>query len=234
MLLPRSILFTIVWLLTGIIAGCVSILAFPLPYLARYRIVMLWNRFVIWWVTLSCGIHFTIIGERNYPSEPYVVLSNHQSAWETIFLQYYFGPISTILKRELLRIPFFGWGLAMLRPIPIDRGSPINALRKVKALGKSRLASGYNVLVFPEGTRIPFGSIGTYARSGADIACSAEVPIVPVAHNAGKYWPKNGLLKLPGTITVVIGKPIPTVGRSSREVTKEVKNWVESEVAKMS
>ncbi|TQV70680.1 1-acyl-sn-glycerol-3-phosphate acyltransferase [Exilibacterium tricleocarpae] len=232
MQLLRSYLFVTLWLATGAIAGIISVLIWPLPYRRRYAIVMIWNRFVVWWASACCGIRYRIIG-NHWHTGPYVVLSKHQSTWETMFLQYYFGPVSTILKRELLRIPFFGWGLAVLRPVPIDRGSPIQALKKVKALCQQRLAEGNNVLVFPEGTRIPPGQTGNYARSGADIACAAGVPVIPVAHNAGECWPKLGIRKYPGTVTVVIGDPIPTSGRSSREITETVKAWIEGQMAAM-
>lgn len=233
MQLIRSIIFSVTYFLTGAIAGTVSIILWPLPYRTRYALVMIWNHFVVWSAHAFCGIDYRVIGQRNLDCEPCVILSKHQSTWETMFLQFYFGPLSTILKRELLRIPFFGWGLALLRPIPIDRGSPIKALKKVKAQGKQRLQEGNNILVYPEGTRITYGEVGNYARSGADIACLAGVPIVPVAHNAGKCWPKKGLLKKPGTITVVIGEPISTENRTSRDIMQEVEQWIEGEISKM-
>ncbi len=233
MLLVRSLLFIAVWMFTGAIAGTISVVIWPFPYKSRYKIVMIWNRFVVWWAAFCCGIHFKIIGGKSTSAAPYVVLSKHQSTWETMFLQYFFGPASTVLKRELLRIPFFGWGLAVLKPVPIDRGSPVKALKKVKSIGKERLMEGNNILVFPEGTRIPTGQVGNYARSGADIACAAGVPVIPVAHNAGECWPKEGVLKYPGTITVVIGAPIATQGRNSKEVIAEVRSWIEDQIAKM-
>jgi 1-acyl-sn-glycerol-3-phosphate acyltransferase len=150
-----------------------------------------------------------------------------------MFLQFYFGPVSTILKKELLRIPFFGWGLATLRPIAIDRRNPIQALKDVKRIGLERLQQGNNLLVFPEGTRVPLGEVGNYARSGADIACTAGVPVIPVAHNAAECWPHRQFLKYPGTITVVIGAPIPTTGRDRKELTEEVKNWIEDQIRQL-
>ncbi|MCB1685097.1 MAG: lysophospholipid acyltransferase family protein [Pseudomonadales bacterium] len=231
MLLLRSYLFLPVWIATGIITGTVSLLLWPLPYRWGYNIIMLWNRFVVWWAGFCCGVHYRVVGKRPFTAEPCVILSNHQSTWETVFLQYYFGPASTILKKELLRIPFFGWGLALLRPVAIDRSNPVQALKRVKSLGKARLKDGNNLLVFPEGTRMAPGQSGRYARSGADIACSAGVPVVPVAHNAGTCWPGRSLLKYPGTITVIIGEPIATQGRTSREVMEEARTWIEDQVA---
>jgi 1-acyl-sn-glycerol-3-phosphate acyltransferase len=147
-----------------------------------------------------------------------------------MFLQYYFGPVSIVLKKELLRIPFFGWGLASLRPVAIDRGNPIQALKDVKAKGIERLKEGNNLLIFPEGTRMPFGTIGNYARSGADIAISAGVPVVAVAHNAGRFWPNKSFLKYPGTITVFISEPMTTLGKERKELTEEIKCWIEDRI----
>lgn len=233
MRLLRSYLFLPVWIATGIVTGSVSLLLWPLPYRWGYNTVMVWNRFVIWWVGVCCGVRFRVVGQRQTGAEPCVVLANHQSTWETVFLQYYFGPASTILKKELLRIPFFGWGLALLRPVAIDRSNPIQALKRVKSLGIARLKEGNNILAFPEGTRMAPGQSGRYARSGADIACSAGVAVVPVAHNAGTCWPGRSLMKYPGIITVIIGEPIATQGRTSREVIEEARAWILGQVAEL-
>jgi 1-acyl-sn-glycerol-3-phosphate acyltransferase len=230
----RSFLFYIGHNITGIIAGTVAIIIWPIfPYSWRWRIVTLWNRFTMFWLWLCCGINVKIIGQRHPEQFPCVVLAKHQSTWETMFLQYYFGPVSTILKKELLRIPFFGWGLATTRPIAIDRKNPVQALKDVKKKGLERLQQGNNILVFPEGTRIPLGQVGNYARSGADIACSAGVPVVPVAHNAAECWPHKQFLKYPGTITVVIGEPIRTEGRDRKELTEAVKVWIEDQITQL-
>lgn len=214
--------------------GLAALLVWPLPFRMRYNIITLWNRFALLIAKYIAGINYTIIGLDNIPKgTPYVVLCKHQSAWETIFTQIYFKPLSTVLKRELLRIPFFGWGLALLKPIPIDRSKPRDALRKIHKEGLERIADRINVLIFPEGTRIPSGQAGNYARGGAEIACVTGAPVLPVAHNAGELWPVSQILKIPGTITVVIGKPIPTAGRNSKELTEEVKAWIENEIRNM-
>lgn len=231
MLYLRSFLFSLGHNLTGIFFGFIAVVIWPfLPYQWRWPVVTLWNRFTMLWLWLCCGIRVNIIGQHQPEHYPCVVLAKHQSTWETMFLQYYFGPVSTILKKELLRIPFFGWGLASLRPIAIDRGNPIQALKDVKNKGLERLKQGNNLLVFPEGTRVPLGEVGNYARSGADIACTAGVPVVAVAHNAAECWPHKQFLKYPGTITVVIGEPIDTTGRDRKEITEEVKNWIEGQI----
>jgi 1-acyl-sn-glycerol-3-phosphate acyltransferase len=230
----RSIVFYIVYAISGVIAGLVSVFLWPTPFLFRYSVVMLWNHFALWAAKYIAGINYNIIGLENIPRDKaYVVLCKHQSAWETIFTQIYFKPISTILKRELLRIPFFGWGLALLKPVAIDRSKPREAMRKVHTEGMARIKEGINLLVFPEGTRIPFGEIGNYARGGAEIACVTGAPILPVAHNAGALWPVSKILKTPGTLTVVIGKPITCAGRNSKELTEEVKAWIEQQIRLM-
>lgn len=227
----RSIIFTLIYNISSVIAGGLAVIIWPLlPYSYRWRLVTLWNSFVIWLVGMVCGVKFVIHGKKPTLNTPYVVLAKHQSTWETIFLQRYFGPVSTILKKELLRIPFFGWGLASMRPIAIDRSSPVQALKDVKIKGLERLKQGNNLLIFPEGTRTANGTVGNYARSGADIAITAQVPVVAVAHDAGKCWPHKQYLKTPGIINVWISEPISTQGRERKELTEEVKQWIESKL----
>lgn len=230
----RSIIFYFLYAVSGMLAGMVSLFLGPFPFMTRYNIVILWNHFALFIAKYIAGINYQIIGLENIPrGTPYVVLCKHQSTWETIFTQIYFKPLSTVLKKSLLSIPFFGWGLALLRPIAIDRSKPRDAIRLVHREGIARLEEGINVLIFPEGTRTKAGSIGNYARSGAEIACAARVPVLPVAHNAGFFWPVPQLLKNPGCVTVVIGKPVPTEGRNSKELTEEIKAWIENEISKM-
>ncbi len=234
MLLLRSLTFYLLLVSGAIFFGLVGILLIPLPYQFRSQFFLTFNRFVLWSLKIVCGVKYEVHGQENIPSnQPAVILAKHQSTWETMFLQLYFHPASTIMKRELLRIPFFGWGLALLRPIPIDRSNPRQALKQVKSLGLKRLSSGNSILVFPEGTRTPVGEVGNYARSGADIAVTGKTYIVPVAHNAGSYWPMDTIIKRPGVIQVSIGAPIHSEGRNSKQLTLEAKNWIEAEVAQM-
>lgn len=229
----RSLLFYIPYAITGMMAGTLSIVLWPTPFWFRYKVIMAWNDFAIWWLRITCDVRYEITGSDNIPASPYVVLAKHQSTWETLFLQTHFQPISTILKKELLRIPFFGWGLALLKPIAIDRSNPREAIKKIHREGVARIEEGLSVLAFPEGTRTPYGQVGNYARGGAGIACSAGVPIVAVAHNAGAFWKVPGFIKHPGTIHVVISPPFDTQGRNSKELTEEVKAWIENEIARM-
>lgn len=232
MLYIRTLLFNTGYYLTGMIAGCLAVLLWPItPYRLRWRIITLWNRFVMIWLRITCNITFKVVDQRSHKQHPVVVMAKHQSTWETMFLQYYMAPISTILKKELMRIPFFGWGLAALKPIAIDRSNRMQALKDVKEKGIGRLREGISVLIFPEGTRMPLGKVGTYYRSGADIACSAGVPVVPIAHNAAECWPHKHFLKYPGMITVVIGEAIQTQGVDRKALTEQVKQWTESQIA---
>jgi len=203
-----------------------------LPHKIRSRYILLWNRFVIFWLHCTCGLKVNVIGLDNLPPPPYVALSKHQSNWETYFLQFYLEPVAIVLKRELLKIPFFGWGLRLTDPIAIDRGSPKQALKQTQEDGKKRIANGISVLIFPEGTRIAPGEKSKYARGGANIAVAANVPTIPIAHNAGEYWPSHKIIKYPGTITLTIGKPIAP-DQSSRDITEQAQHWIEAEVAAM-
>jgi len=229
----RSLLLYLILLPFTLLFGAFCVLLLPVPYRPRYNIIMSFNRLALFALRYCCGIKHNIKGGDDLPDVPFVVIAKHQSMWETFFLQLHFAPMSTVLKRELLRIPGFGWGLALLKPIAIDRSNPRGALRKVKSLGTQRLNEGSNVLIFPEGTRTEFGSVGNYARSGADIAINANAPIIAVAHNAGLYWPKAGITQYSGTIEVSISHPFYAEGRNSKQLTADVKAWIEGEIIQM-
>jgi 1-acyl-sn-glycerol-3-phosphate acyltransferase len=187
-----------------------------LGYRACVYYINLWNRSVIVWLRIACGVRYRVEGLENIPARPYVVVAKHQSEWETFFLQLPFTPVCTILKQELLKIPLFGWGLATVKPIAIDRSAQREALKYIIEAGRSRLAEGICVLIFPEGTRTAVGKVGRYARSGADLALKAGVPLLPVAHNAGECWPSKQFIKYPGLVTVVIGAPLQAEGTDSK------------------
>ena len=190
-----------------------------LPFRARYRFInVYWCRFALVLVRVFLNIRVNVTGAENIPAQPCVILSNHQSTWETFFLSAYFQPLSQVLKRELLFVPFFGWAMAMLRPIAIDRDNPKAALKQVAAEGDKLLKDGVWVLIFPEGTRVPFGKIGKFSRGGTALAVNANLPVLPIAHNAGKYWPKEGWGKRAGTIEVVIGEPMYAEGTGPRAI----------------
>ncbi len=208
-------------------------LAFALPYRTRFRIVYQWTRFNTWWLGVTCNLTHEIQGKENIPSKPAIVLCKHQSAWETINLQHYFSPQVWVLKRELLWLPIFGWALAMLRPIAIDRSAGRDALSQVLEQGVVRLQSGCWVVIFPEGTRVPAGTKRRYKAGGATLAEKTGVPVVPVAHDAGLYWPRNSFIKYPGVVRLVIGPVIESRGKSASEINREAEIWIEDTVERL-
>ncbi len=228
----RSLVFHILQVAVTIPYGLAALLFHPLPPLLRYRLVKPWTRLILWFARWVLGIRHRAIGLEHLPRGPCVVLAKHQSAWETMALQLILPqPVSFVLKKELLRIPFFGWGLAMASPIAIDRAAGRQALKTLEREGIERLSQGFWVVVFPEGSRMPPGSKGRYNVGGAWLAVKAGVPVLPVAHNAGRLWGINAFVKHPGEITVVIGPPIPTAGRKPAEVMAEVEAWIEGQMA---
>lgn len=226
--LIRSVVFLLLQIALTVPFGLLALFFLALPPLPRYRLIALWGRAVIFLARWVLGIRHRVVGLEHLPREPAVVLSKHQSAWETIAFQRIFPPLSFVLKKSLLRIPFFGWGLAAFSPIAIDRGAGREALKQIEAQGKARLEQGFWVLVFPEGTRVAPGEVGNYQIGGPWLAVKAGAPVVPVAHNAGRLWPKNAFIKHPGEIIVVIGPAIPTRGRKAGEVLAETQAWIET------
>lgn len=228
----RSGIFSTLYFCTGILYGLLSVMLLVLPIRPRHKIIISWTRLSVILLRWICGVKYELKGAENLHKVawPVVIMAKHQSTWETLFLQGLFWPASTVLKKELIQLPFFGWGLRALVPIAIDRSNPREALRAVKEKGLNRLKHQYNVLLFPEGTRIPLGQKGKYARSGADIAIESGVSVIPIAHNAGRFWPTGEFVKKPGTITVVVGEPISPEGKTSKEIIQQVENWIETTV----
>lgn len=230
----RSVAYLLVQLIVTPPYSIVSIATFPLPPLTRYRVISQWSRFMIWAARWICGIRYRVIGAENIPKQPSIILSKHESAWETMALQLVFPPQVWVLKRELLWIPFLGWGLAMLSPIAIDRSDRRRALRQTIEQGEDRLKKGFCIVVFPEGTRSAPGARGTYKAGGAWLAVHTRSPIVPVAHNAGDCWPRNSFLKRPGTVTISVGAPvIPRDDEQATELIRRVGEWIESETRRI-
>jgi 1-acyl-sn-glycerol-3-phosphate acyltransferase len=180
-----------------------------------------------------CGLDYRVDGLEHLPAGAAVILAKHQSAWETIAFQQIFPPQTGVLKRELLWIPLFGWALALLRPIAIDRGAGRVAIEQVIEQGRERLQSGIWVVVFPEGTRVASGTRRRYGIGGAALAAASGYPVVPVAHNAGFFWPRRGFLKRPGTIRVVIGPVIDPRGKTAEEIRRQAEEWIENTMARL-
>lgn len=227
----RSLIFALLMIVATVVWAPMCFLFAPLPYNHRYRLTGCWNRFVIWAAKVVCGIRYQIKGYENLPDTPAILLSKHQSAWETIFYFYAMPrPLVYVFKKELLYIPFFGWGIALLRMIPIDRSKTKDAFAKVVEHSRKRLADGQWIIMFPEGTRTPVGAQGKYKGGGTRLAAETGTVVVPIAMNAGECWPKNSFIKKPGLITVSIGKPISPQGLNSAELLQQVENWIESEM----
>jgi 1-acyl-sn-glycerol-3-phosphate acyltransferase len=231
MLFLRSLVFA---LLVALITMVWAILCFgfaPLPYAKRYYLTSRWNLMVIWAARVICGIRYEVRGMENLPDSPAVVLSKHQSAWETIFyLLIMPRPLVFVFKKSLTYIPFFGWGIALLRMIPIDRSKGRDAMAQIVESGRKRLADGQWVIMFPEGTRIPVGQAGKYKVGGPRLAVETNTVVVPVAVNSGECWQKNSFIKKPGLITVSIGKPISPEGLTAQALLTKVESWIESEM----
>ena len=225
----RSALFALALVLITPPYAVLALASAPLPRMARYRIISGWSRLVVLLAKAVLGIDWRVEGRENLPSRPAVILSKHQSAWETMAFQLIFPPQVHVLKRELLWIPFFGWGLALMSPIAINRSRGMAALRSIARRGRERLAQGFWVVVFPEGTRVAPGTSKDYHPGGAWLACAAGAPVVPVAHNAGLFWPRNAFLKRPGTVTVRIGPPIDAANRDASTVNQLAKTWIEEQ-----
>lgn len=227
MIKARSVLFSIGYaLLTFVISVSVILVFWLLPPLKRFYLYSVWCKLVLWWLRITCGVSYRVEGLENIPAYPVVVMSNHQSAWETIFLYQLFTPACPILKKELLDIPFWGWAMRLQNPIAIDRSKPREAGRSLLTQGAQRIKQGLSILVFPEGTRAAAGTLGKFSRGGAQLAVATSTPALPVLHNAGLFWPAGTQLKTPGTILVVIGKPLHPDEKSAKELAAEFEEWV--------
>lgn len=229
----RSLLFGAGLVLTTLAFAPLLVLAVALPYRLRYRLLGRWTHINLWTLEHLCGLRCRIEGRENLPATPGVVFCKHESAWETLALQLVFSPQVWVLKRELLWIPVFGWGLAALRPIAIDRRAGRRAIERVVEIGRRRLEDGCWVVVFPEGTRVAPGARRRYRMGGAVLAVRAGATVVPVAHNAGDFWPRRSFLKRPGTVRMIIGPPIDSRGRSAAEVNSLAEAWIEGTVARI-
>lgn len=231
----RSLLFL------AFLALTVILYAFPLSLVGWFiskqrlgRIGRSWAQLNLWGLGRICGLDFRVYQQHPFPDEACVVLCKHQSAWETIALRALL-PINQgwVLKRELLWIPFFGWALAPYQPIAINRKSGRKAIKQLLERGQFWLGQGRWIIVFPEGTRVAPGQRSRYGLGGALLAERAGVPIIPIAHNAGVFWPRRSIRKHRGVIEVVIGPVIRTEGRSAPELNQAVEEWIEQTVASL-
>jgi 1-acyl-sn-glycerol-3-phosphate acyltransferase len=204
-----------------------------LPFRKRFILARVWGLVLLWALKWTCRLDYRIEGQENLPAGNHIALWKHSSSWETIAMAVVFPRQVWVLKRELLWIPVVGWGIRQLHAIAIDRKSGHSAVGQVVEQGKQRLDEGDWIMIFPEGTRMPHGQTRKYGVSGTLLAVERDKLIVPVAHNAGSYWPRRGLLKKPGTVRVVIGPPVAAAGRDVREINREVQEWIERTVAQL-
>ncbi len=229
----RSLLFTAYLMLSACVFGLVMAALFFLPHRAQFALARTWARGVLWMLATLCGLRYVVEGAEHLPAGNHVAMSNHTSAWETVAFFVLLPTQVWVLKRELLWIPFVGWGLRLLKPIAIDRGAGHRAASQVVEQGQARLADGLWVVIFPEGTRVLPGQQRKYGVSGAMLAIASGRKIVPIAHDAGDFWPRRGLLKKPGLIRVVIGPAIDPAGKEPRALTEEIRASIETQSARI-
>jgi 1-acyl-sn-glycerol-3-phosphate acyltransferase len=230
MLLLRALLFYAGLSLATIIFLPLSLILYPFPLTLRFRVMSKWSVFNLWWLRLTCGLDFEVEGREHIPEGAGIIMCKHQSAWETLALQLVFPPQVWVLKRELLWIPIYGWALAGMQPIAIERKSMIRSMRQIVKQGRERLTQGLWIVVFPEGTRVAPGSQGKYLPGGGMLAEKSGFPVVPVAHNSGYFWPKNSIRKRPGTIKMVVGPVIESRGKTANEITGLAEQWIENTI----
>ncbi len=230
----RSLIFSAGMILSTLIVALALLLCAPLPFTLRSHVARIYASYVVGSLKILCGVDYQIKGRENIPEGAAIIFSKHQSTWETYALQLMFPPQVWVLKRELMWVPFFGWGMAALKPISIDRSSGRKAIKQIIEQGKQRLEAGIWVTIFPEGTRVAPGQFKRWGMGGAILAEESGYPIVPVAHNAGEYWAKRVFIKQPGTIQVVIGPVIEARGRKASEINAEAETWVRMTMAEIS
>lgn len=230
----RSLFFIIfsALLIIGFSIVCLLSLVFPLS--TRFKVLIGFCSTYIKSIKFFCNIDYEIEGLENIPKDRAgIIFSKHQSTYETFVLPLLFHEPAAVAKRELTWIPFFGWGLLVSDPIIINRSDKQSAMQQIIEKGKKCLAQGRWILFFPEGTRVPFGTIGQYRLGGTRLAVAANAPVVPVAHNAGRYWPRRSFLKYPGTVKFVIGKPIESTGKTAEQLLAEAKDWIETTMTRL-
>lgn len=230
MILLRSVVYFGVMVVSVLLFGVVIALLGPLlPVGFTDKVATHWGRTNLWLQRLICGLGHSVEGRENLPEGGCIIMSKHQSAWETIGLRGILRPDqSWVLKKELTQIPVFGWGLRLAKSIPIDRSAGRRAVLKVVEEGMARLAEGRQVVIFPEGTRTAPGARKKYGIGGGVLAERSGAMVIPIAHNAGVYWRRRGVKKYPGTVRLVIGPPILTQGKTAVQIMQEVEAWIEA------
>lgn len=231
----RAALFYLGYIVATIVWGSLSVaIAWSLPPKARFLFVIgAWTRFVLWWLAVTCSIRVDVFGREHLPDTPCILLVKHQSTWDTLFVQTLLSPQTTLTKRELLWIPFFGWAFALLKPIAINRHARVDAFRQLMKTGAERLADGFSVTLFPEGTRMPWGKQGRFQPGGAALASSTGAPVLVVAHDGGRYWPAHRFIKHAGTIRVRISPPMEFKGENQRKINELTEGWLREQMREL-
>ena len=233
-LIIRSLLFWLGFVFNVLVFGLLIVLLFFTPSSFRLKIARIWSYTNNLLLKIFCGIDFKVEGRENLNVKTAIILSKHQSTWETLALHSFTPYVHWVFKRELMYIPVFGWALALTDPIGINRGAGRAAIKQLITEGKKKLDAGKWMVLFPEGTRTAPGKTKKYKIGGALLAEKSGYPVIPIAHNAGEFWPRHSFIKWPGTISVVIGPAIETKGRSAEEINKEVFDWIEAAMQKIS
>ena len=232
--LVRGLIFNFFYATSVIVYGIIINLVVPfLSIEKRRKVLRVWPVMIEFLLKSICGIRYQVEGLENIPNEPVVIISNHQSSWETIILYKVLGPLCTVLKKELTYIPIFGWTLRWAQPIAIDRSKKATALKEILRQGKNRLAAGLSVMIFPEGTRVNPKDTKPHMPGGAMLSVKANAKALPVAHNSGCHWPAHKISKTPGVIRVKIGEPIDPTGMNAKQLNKQLENWINEEKAKL-
>ena len=231
----RTLLFYLALALWTIPWSTVMMLILPfVPFKYRHHLLVRnWSHVALFLCKTILGVRWEVHGRENIPQKPCVIISNHQSTWETFFIQTLFSPQTQVIKKSLLKIPFFGWAFHLIKPIAINRDDPRKSLYEIAEQGKAALSNGVWVLIFPEGTRVPNGKLGKFSRGGVNLARKAGANILPIAHNAGSCWPNESMVKKPGTIQLYVGPEIDVADKTPAEANNEARAWIENTLEKI-
>lgn len=230
----RSSLFLLCLVIISTTHSLLFLAGAVLPFHRRYRIARQWGRLNVRALRWLCRITVAVEGAEHIPTRPSIIFAKHQSTYEILVLMALLGPSAWVAKREILRIPVFGWAFGRSKPITIDRKAGRSAIEQLVQQGGQALEDGRHVMIFPEGTRTAAGSPPNYRIGGPMLAARTGYPVVPVAHNAGEFWPRHSLLKWPGTVTLVFGPSIETAGKTAEQIRDEAREWIEGEMKRIS
>lgn len=230
----RSTLFWIAFLPMLLVSASLVSLAFFMPLGFRIGLIKIWISYSLGCLRLTCGLGYEVEGLENIPDHGFIVMSKHSSTWETIAIQRFFRPLVWVVKRELTWIPFFGWALKAMNAIALDRGTGRKAINQLVQESRQRMDQGRILMLFPEGTRVPPGQVRPFKLGGAIVSQQTGYRVLPIAHNAGEFWPRHSWIKWPGTIRIVIGKPIDPEGKTAEQIVGEVARWILAECDRIS